>query len=112
MDEKQIDTETGTREEGAAKRRRVYVRGLIIGSLAAAGAFQLNGWRAQAHGNRSTKSMTGEFQDVVPTPEVKEMIENEKRAKEAKPGGTVPGKEIPSGPTTPLAPNPGSPAKP
>ena len=91
MDEKQIDTEPETEtEEGTARRRRARVRGLIIGTLAAAGAFQLNGWRAQAHGNRSTKSMVGEFQDVVQTPEVKEMIEHEKRAKEANPNGAAP----------------------
>jgi hypothetical protein len=98
MDRKQIDTEAATTEAGA-RRRRAYVRGLIIGSLAAAGAFQLNGWRAQAHGNRSTKGMVDEFQDVVPDFEVKEMIENERRAKEATPSGATP----------PSAPNPGAP---
>jgi len=112
MREQQLDTETGTAEAEAAERRRAYVRGLIIGSLAAAGAFQLNGWRAQAHGNRSSRSMPGDFQDVVQSPEIKEMIENDKRAKAAVPNAALPNKTTPGGEAPPPAPNSGAPAKP
>jgi len=48
-----------------AKERRRRVRALILGSLATGGAFQLNSWQAQAHGNRSTKNEVGEFQDLA-----------------------------------------------
>jgi hypothetical protein len=82
MDEKQVDTKAARDEEEARRRRRQRVRALIIGSLAAGGAFQLNGWMAQAHGNRSSKSMIGEFPDVVFTPTVREQIEKEKKSKE------------------------------
>lgn len=39
-----------------AKKRRL--RALIIGTVAAGGAFQLNGWQAQAHGNRSSNAQS------------------------------------------------------
>jgi hypothetical protein len=92
VDEKQTDIRAASAEEEARKRRRMRVRALIIGSLAAGGAFQLNGWLAQAHGNRSSKSMVGDFPDVVLTPAVREKIEHEtgikeKEIKEKSPSG-------------------------
>lgn len=39
---------------GGIMRNSASMRRLIIGTLAAGGAFQLNGWQAQAHGNRSS----------------------------------------------------------
>lgn len=64
MDDKKVDGEAERLAKARAKRRQ-RVRALILGSLASGGAFQLNGWQAQAHGNRSSKSAIGEFQDVV-----------------------------------------------
>jgi len=51
--------------ESKQRERRRRVRALILGSLATGGAFQLNSWQAQAHGNRSTKNNVGEFQDLA-----------------------------------------------
>lgn len=73
--------QSNDKEEAAASQRRRRVRALIIGSLAAGGAFQLNGWQAQAHGNRSSHSSVGEFQDVSLTrPPVVELQSEEGNA--------------------------------
>lgn len=42
------------KERRKRRERKVRVRSLVLGTLAASGAFQLNGWQAQAHGNRSS----------------------------------------------------------
>jgi hypothetical protein len=42
----------------AEKARKRRLQALIVGAVAAGGAFQLNGWQAQAHGNRSSHSAT------------------------------------------------------
>lgn len=47
----QEKTEAQLEAERARKRR---LRALVVGAVAAGGAFQLNGWQAQAHGNRSS----------------------------------------------------------
>jgi hypothetical protein len=52
-------------ESKQAKDRRRRVRALILGSLATGGAFQLNSWQAQAHGNRSSHDEVGQFQDLA-----------------------------------------------
>lgn len=41
-------------EEAAARARKRRIRALIVGAVAAGGAFQLTSWQAQAHGNRSS----------------------------------------------------------
>lgn len=50
------DNDKTAQEEEDRQKRRKRVRTLILGTLAASGAFQLNGWQAQAHGNRSSHS--------------------------------------------------------
>ena len=64
---KQSDSEdktpdAGNSEEAVARRKRM--RTLVLGTLAASGAFQLNGWQAQAHGNRSSHSVTALRSDL------------------------------------------------
>jgi hypothetical protein len=49
-------------EPPRAERERL--RAMIIGALAAGGAFQLNGWQVQAHGNRSSHSVASVQQAV------------------------------------------------
>lgn len=57
-----MDNEGGRSQRDIAaqqqrERNRRRLRTLIIGTLAASGAFQLNGWQVQAHGNRSSHSI-------------------------------------------------------
>jgi len=59
------DKKDDSPESKQAKDRRRRVRALILGSLATGGAFQLNSWQAQAHGNRSTENEVGQFQDLA-----------------------------------------------
>jgi ferric-dicitrate binding protein FerR (iron transport regulator) len=59
------DQKDDSPESKQAADRRRRVRALILGSLATGGAFQLNSWQAQAHGNRSTKNEVGQFQDLA-----------------------------------------------
>jgi len=58
------DTEHPSRDEEDQIKRRKRIRTLILGTLAASGAFQLNGWQAQAHGNRSSHSTTALRSDL------------------------------------------------
>ena len=51
----QEKTEAQLEAERARKRR---LRALVVGAVAAGGAFQLNGWQAQAHGNRSSHGVS------------------------------------------------------
>jgi hypothetical protein len=44
----------GTEAKDAERARSRRMKALIIGTIAAGGAFQLNGWQAQANGNRSS----------------------------------------------------------
>lgn len=52
------DEEKQSQETEAQRARKRRLRALIIGTVAAGGAFQLNGWQAQAHGNRSSHAAT------------------------------------------------------
>ena len=58
------DNDKKAQEEEDALKRRKRVRTLILGTLAASGAFQLNGWQAQAHGNRSSHSASALRSDL------------------------------------------------
>ncbi len=46
--------DSGAKPESVDETRKKRIRSLILGSIAASGAFQLNSWQAQAHGNRSS----------------------------------------------------------
>jgi hypothetical protein len=52
-DENSIPAEADLQEQAS---RRKQLRTLILGTLTATGAFHLDGWQAQAHGNRSSHS--------------------------------------------------------
>jgi len=52
-DENSTPTEADLQEQA---RRRKQLRTIVVGTLTATGAFNLDGWQAQAHGNRSSHS--------------------------------------------------------
>ncbi|RMB12357.1 hypothetical protein [Eilatimonas milleporae] len=51
-------------QQGGVMSGDKTMRRLIIGTLAAGGAFQLNGWQAQAHGNRSSHDLAALRSDL------------------------------------------------
>jgi hypothetical protein len=57
-EEKKPDEGGRPADTDAERARKRRLRGLVLGAMAAGGAFQLNGWQAQAHGNRSSHSVT------------------------------------------------------
>ncbi|WP_316235391.1 MULTISPECIES: hypothetical protein [unclassified Bradyrhizobium] len=64
--------------------RRRALRALILGSIAAGGAYQLNGWQSQAHGNRSSGAVQSIRTPVLSDVEVKKLLSEPKAPGEAK----------------------------
>jgi hypothetical protein len=65
-EEKQEAKKGDAPEDSDKSARNRRLRMLILGTIAAGGAFQLNGWQAQAHGNRSSGSTQSIRAVIVP----------------------------------------------
>jgi hypothetical protein len=59
------DEELQRAQQEALKAKKRRLRALIIGTVAAGGAFQLNGWQAQAHGNRSSHEASSSIRNAA-----------------------------------------------
>jgi len=103
-DEKPVEPTEGTDEERARRRR---LKALIIGTIAAGGAFQLNGWQAQANGNRSSgkaAAIRGVMVEGTATPTDGSTIPKTQNTPDASPPKKAPDGQSPNGtPDKPLS---------
>jgi hypothetical protein len=58
MSDKERENEKPLKAKERGKSYRQPSRAVILGALAAGGVFQLNGWQVQAHGNRSSHTVS------------------------------------------------------